>query len=101
MVDQFPRGHCFSDFTSKTFIDYPHIGDCLGDSVGSPITWAIKNMMICSNEVSKTSIDSSSERTKLNAMIEKMIKALNLEVEMSKSSDATGLHSRFVIPNDS
>ena len=44
-------------------INYPQIGDCIGDNAGSPIPWAIENLLICSNEVLEISIDSSSERT--------------------------------------
>lgn len=52
--------------------DYAHIGDCIGDSVGSPIPWAIYNSMICSNDVFETSIDSLGVRTKFECEDEEM-----------------------------
>lgn len=63
-------------------IDYPHIRDCIGDNVGSPIPWAIENMMICSNEVFETFIDSLGERTYFACDDDEMTGLLNLEVKM-------------------
>ena len=86
---------------NQLVINYPHIGDCIGNSVGSPIAWAIENLMICSNEVFEISIESSGERTKFECDDEEMIKALNLKVEMPRSSDANRLHFGSIIPKDS
>lgn len=47
---------------NQLVINYPHIGNCIGNSVGSPIPWAIENLVICGNEIFETSINSSSKR---------------------------------------
>ena len=47
----------------RLVIYYPHIRDCIGVSVGLPISWAIEHLMICSKEVFETFVDSLRERT--------------------------------------
>ena len=82
-------------------INYPHIGDCIGDSVGLPIPWAIENLMMCSNEVLETSIESSSEKIEFECNDKEMIEVLDSKVDMSRSLDAIGLHFGYVIPKES
>ena len=62
-------------------MNYPHTGDSIGDSVGLPIPWAIENLVICSNEVFETSIDSTSEKIFFECANKEMTKVLNLGYE--------------------
>lgn len=63
-------------------IDYPHVNNFIGDNVGLPIPWAIEDMMIRSNEVWETSIESSIERIEFICNDEEMIEALNSRADM-------------------
>lgn len=41
----------------QILIDYPKVGDCIGDVDGPPIPWALKNLMLCGRDVLNSSID--------------------------------------------
>lgn len=95
-------GHCFGEYKSCTStpwsnmcqsfeVDYgldqlvinnPHVGNCIGDNVRSPIPWATWNLMICINDIFETLICSSGEETKFECDDKEMTEPLNLGAKM-------------------
>lgn len=68
-------------------IDYPNNGDCIGDTAGSPIPWDIENLIMCSNDILESSIDSSAGRTEFEIDDEEMDEPGNIGPELTRSSD--------------
>lgn len=82
-------------------LDYLNIEDCIGNSVGSPIPWAIDNPHDMQFEVFEASMDSSRERINFENDDDEMEDLQNSKVELPRSSKSSGLLHGLVIPRDS
>lgn len=69
-------------------IDYPYVGDCIGDSVGYPIPWASENLVVCGGDVVESSIDSSGELTVFEDDDEEMEDPQNSEPLLPSSPES-------------